>query len=29
VALVEELREYVEGQGFPLAVSHRDVDREG
>ncbi len=28
VALVEELREFVEGQGFPLAVVHRDVDRE-
>jgi UPF0042 nucleotide-binding protein len=29
VALVEELREFVEGQGFPVGVTHRDVDREG
>ncbi|MBI3456232.1 MAG: RNase adapter RapZ [Candidatus Rokubacteria bacterium] len=29
VALVEELREVIEGQGCPLAVTHRDVDREG
>jgi hypothetical protein len=28
VALIEELREFVEGQGFPLAVTHRDSDRE-
>ena len=28
-ALVEELREFVEGRGFPPTVSHRDVDREG
>lgn len=28
VALVEELREFVEAQGFPPTVSHRDVDRE-
>jgi UPF0042 nucleotide-binding protein len=28
VALVEELREVVEGQGFPLTVTHRDADRD-
>jgi len=28
VALVEELRPVLEGQGFPPAVVHRDVDRE-
>lgn len=28
VAVVEELRAVVEAQGFPVAVSHRDVDRE-
>jgi UPF0042 nucleotide-binding protein len=28
VALVEELREVVEGQGLPATVSHRDCDRE-
>jgi UPF0042 nucleotide-binding protein len=28
VALVEELREFVEGQGLPTAVVHRDVDRD-
>ncbi len=28
VALVEELREFVETQGFPLTVTHRDVDRD-
>jgi len=28
VALVEELREVVEQAGFPLTVSHRDVERE-
>jgi UPF0042 nucleotide-binding protein len=28
VAVVEELREFVEGQGLPLVVTHRDVERE-
>jgi len=28
VALVEELREFVEGQGLPATVAHRDCDRE-
>lgn len=28
VALVEELREFLESQGFPPTVSHRDVERE-
>jgi UPF0042 nucleotide-binding protein len=28
VALVEELREFIEAQGLPASVSHRDVDRE-
>jgi UPF0042 nucleotide-binding protein len=28
VALVEELREFVEGQGLPTAVTHRDCDRD-
>ncbi|MGH7266624.1 MAG: RNase adapter RapZ [Candidatus Rokuibacteriota bacterium] len=28
VALVEELRDFIEGHGFPLTVSHRDVERE-
>lgn len=29
VALVEELREFVEAQGLATAVTHRDCDREG
>ena len=29
VALVEDLRGFVEGQGFPLTVTHRDIAREG
>jgi UPF0042 nucleotide-binding protein len=29
VALVEELRAVVEAHGFPVQVTHRDVDREG
>jgi UPF0042 nucleotide-binding protein len=29
VALVEDLRGFVEGQGIPVQVTHRDVDREG
>ncbi|HEV8307844.1 MAG TPA: RNase adapter RapZ [Methylomirabilota bacterium] len=28
VALIEELREFVEAQGLPLTVTHRDVDRD-
>ena len=28
VALVEELREFVEGQGLPATVTHRDCDRD-
>jgi UPF0042 nucleotide-binding protein len=28
VALVEELREFIERQGFPASVAHRDCDRE-
>ena len=28
VALVEELREFIESHGFPFAVSHRDAERE-
>ncbi len=28
VALVEELKPFLEAQGFPLAVTHRDLDRE-
>jgi UPF0042 nucleotide-binding protein len=29
VALVEELREFVESHNFPVTVTHRDVDRAG
>jgi RNase adapter protein RapZ len=29
VALVEELQGFVEGQGIPVTVTHRDVDRAG
>lgn len=29
VALVEDLRGFVEAQGIPVRVTHRDVDREG
>jgi len=29
VALVEELRDFVEGHGLPVSVTHRDVDRAG
>ena len=28
VALLEELRAFFEKRGFPLTVTHRDVDRE-
>ena len=29
VALVEELREFVESHNFPVTVTHRDVERAG
>jgi UPF0042 nucleotide-binding protein len=29
VALVEELRDFVESQGLPVSVTHRDVERAG